>query len=61
MVTIDLRVDDLSDDVLVGKSNNKTVFWGVVLILSLDYETLSCIVISLSLYVLVSIQSDLSV
>jgi hypothetical protein len=49
MITINLGVDDLGDDVLVGETDNKAVLWRVVLVLGLNDETFTSIVISLSL------------
>ena len=40
---------NLGDDVLVGEANDKPVFWGVVLVLILDREALSRVVVGLSL------------
>ena len=50
MITVDLGVDDLGDDVSVGETNNKSVLWRVVLVLGLNNKTLSGVVISLSFY-----------
>jgi hypothetical protein len=50
MITVNLGVDDLGDDVSVGETNNKSVLWRVVLVLGLNNKTLSGVVISLSFY-----------
>lgn len=49
LVTGDLRVDDLGDDVAVGEADNEAVLGGVVLVLGLGDQALTGIVISLAL------------
>lgn len=39
----------MSNDILVGKTDNQTILWSVVLVFILDSETLSSIVVSLAL------------
>jgi hypothetical protein len=41
---LDLGVNDLNDHLLVGESNDETVLWRVVLVLSLGDETLPRVV-----------------
>ena len=48
LITGDFRGDDLDDDVTVGKANNETVLWCIVLVLGLGDEPLASIVIGLS-------------
>lgn len=48
-VTLNLGVDDLADDVLVGETDDEAVLGGVVLVLVLDNKALAGIVVSLSL------------
>lgn len=50
VITVDFRVNDLGDDVLVGETDNHTIFRRVVLVFGLNYETFTCIVVGLSLY-----------
>lgn len=49
LVTGDLRVDDLGDDVAVGEADNEAVLGSVVLVLGLGDQALTGIVISLAL------------
>lgn len=49
LVTRDLRVDDLSDDVAVGEANNQTVLGRIVLVLGLGDEALTGVVVGLTL------------
>lgn len=49
LVTGELRVDDLGDDVAVGEADHQAVLGGVVLVLGLGDQTLTGVVISLSL------------
>lgn len=49
LVTRDLRVDDLSDDVAVGEADNQTVLGRVVLVLGLGDEALTGVVVGLTL------------
>jgi len=48
-VTLETSVGDLGDDVLVGDADYKSVFWGVVLVLVLDTQTLTGEVIGFTL------------
>jgi len=48
-ITLNTSICDLACHVLVGESNNKSVFWSVVFALVLENQALSCIVVSLSL------------
>lgn len=48
-ITLDLGINDLTDNVGVGDTDNETVLGGVVLVLVLDDQTLAGVVISLSL------------
>jgi len=47
-VSVDTRVGDLRDDVLVGEANDQTVLRRVVLVLVLNSETLASIVVRLA-------------
>ena len=49
-VTNDFSRDDLSNHLVVGNTGNKSVLGGVVLVLGLDDESLTSIVISLTFY-----------
>jgi hypothetical protein len=49
LVTGDLRVDDLGDDVAVGEADDETVLGSVVLVLGLGDQALTGIVIGLAL------------
>jgi hypothetical protein len=49
LVTGDLRVDDLGDDVAVGETHNETVLGSVVLVLGLGDQALTGIVVGLAL------------
>lgn len=49
-ITNDFSRNDLSNDLVVGNTGNKSVLGGVVLVLGLDNESLTSIVISLTLY-----------
>lgn len=49
LVTGDLRVDDLSDDVAVGEADNQAVLGGVVLVLGLGDKALTGVVVGLTL------------
>jgi hypothetical protein len=49
VVALDLGVDNLDDDVLVGESHDEAVLGGVVLVLGLGYEALACVVVGLAL------------
>ncbi|KAJ5181861.1 hypothetical protein N7449_012008 [Penicillium cf. viridicatum] len=49
LVTGDLRVDDLGDDVAVGEANNHAVLGRVVLVLGLGDQALASIVVGLTL------------
>jgi len=49
VITIDARVDDLTDAVAVGETDNKTILGGVVFVLVLDHKTKTLTVISLTL------------
>ena len=49
-VTLELGIDNLADNILVGEADNKTVLGRVVLVLGLDNKTLASVVISLALY-----------
>ena len=44
----DLGGDDLTYDIAVGKSNDEAVLGGIVFVLGLGNETLSCVVIGFS-------------
>lgn len=57
-VTLDLGVDDLSDDVLVGESDDETVLGAVVLVLGLCDETLSGVEVGLALSIGSQIQGQ---
>ena len=48
LVASDLRGDDLTDDILVGKADDKAVFGGIVFILGLGNEALAGIVVRLA-------------
>lgn len=48
-ITLDLGINDLTDDIGVSDTDNETVLGGVVLVLVLDDQTLTSIVIGLSL------------
>lgn len=50
-ITLDLGVDDLGDDVLVGEADDETVLGAVVLVLGLGDEALSGVVVGLALSV----------
>lgn len=45
LVTANLRVDDLADDVLVGEADDKTVLGRIVLVLRLGDQPLARIVV----------------
>jgi len=47
-ITAHSRVDDLADDISVGGSDDKSVFWGVELVLVLSAEASSGLVVSLA-------------
>jgi hypothetical protein len=47
-ITAHSGVDDLADDISVGGSDNKSVFWGVKLVLVLSAEASSGLVVSLA-------------
>ena len=49
-ITLELSVDDLTDDVLVGETDNQSILGRVVLVLGLNDESLTSIVIGLTLY-----------
>jgi hypothetical protein len=49
-VTVDLSVNNLADDVSVGKSHNKTIFRGLVFVLVLGDKFVTLTVISATLY-----------
>jgi hypothetical protein len=49
-ITLELSIDDLTDNVLVGESNDHSVLGGVVLVLGLNNKSLSSIVVGLTLY-----------
>lgn len=49
VVTLDLGVDNLDNDLLVGESDDKSVLGGVVLVLGLGNQTLSGVVVGLTL------------
>lgn len=49
LVTGDLRVDDLSDDVAVGETNDHAVLGRIVLVLGLGDQALTGIVVGLTL------------
>jgi hypothetical protein len=49
VVTLELSIDDLADDVSVGETDDKSVLGGVVLVLGLNNQALASIVVSLSL------------
>jgi len=49
LVTANLRVDDLADDVLVGETDDETVLGRIVLVLGLGDQPLAGIVVGLSL------------
>lgn len=49
LVTGDLRVDDLGDDVAVGETDDHAVLGGVVLVLGLGDQALASIVVGLTL------------
>jgi len=49
VISVDFGVDNLSNDVLVGETGNKSVLGAIVLVLVLDDQSLTGIVISLSL------------
>lgn len=49
LVTGDLRVDDLGDDVAVGEADDQAVLGGVVLVLGLGDQALTGIVVGLTL------------
>lgn len=49
LITGDLRVDDLGDDVAVGEAHNETVLGSVVLVLGLGDQALTSIVVCLAL------------
>jgi hypothetical protein len=43
------RMTDLTDDVLVGESDNQSILWRVVLVLGLSNQSLSSVVVGFSL------------
>lgn len=49
LVAFDLGVSNLADDVLIGKADNQTVLWGVVLVLVLHNQASPGIVVSAAL------------
>jgi len=49
-ITLELGVDDLTDDVLVGETDDQSVLGRVVLVLGLNDESLTSIVVGLTLY-----------
>ena len=49
LVSLDGCVSDLSDDNFVGEPDNQPIFGSVILVLVLDYEPLSGVVVSLTL------------
>ena len=49
-VTLELGVDNLGDDVLVGDADDQAVFGGVVLVLGLGHKALTGVVVGLTLY-----------
>ena len=48
LVAGNLGGDDLANDILVGKANNQTVLWRIVLVLGLGDEALAGIVVGLA-------------
>jgi hypothetical protein len=48
MISLLGRVNNLANDSSVGHSDNQSVFWGGVLVLVLDDELLSLLVVSLA-------------
>jgi len=48
-VSLNLGIDDLADNISVGKTNNQTVLGGVVLVLVLNDQALASIVVCLAL------------
>lgn len=48
-IALNLGVSDLSDDVLIGEADNHPVFGSVVLVLVLNDQTLSGVVIGFAL------------
>jgi hypothetical protein len=49
VITLELSIDNLADDVSVGETDNKSVLGRVVLVLSLNNQALASVVVSLSL------------
>jgi hypothetical protein len=49
-ITLELGVDDLTDNVLVGETDNQSILRRVVLVLGLNDKSLTSIVIGLTLY-----------
>jgi hypothetical protein len=48
-ITLELGVDDLTDNVLVGETDNQSILGRVVLVLGLNNESLTSIVVGLTL------------
>ena len=46
MVTTDTGSDNLASDLLVGFTNNESVFWSIILIVILDNQVLTLLIIS---------------
>jgi len=49
VITLELGIDDLADDVLVGETDNESVLGRVVLVLGLNNQTLAGVVVGLTL------------
>ena len=45
----DFRRDNLADDILVGKANDKTIFGGIIFVLRLGNEAFTSVVVGFSL------------
>lgn len=48
-VALNLGIDDLANDIRVGETNDKTILGGIVLVLILNDQTFTSIVVSLAL------------
>jgi hypothetical protein len=49
VIALELGVDDLANDVLVGETDNQSVLGRVVLVLGLNNQTLASVVVGLTL------------
>lgn len=48
-IALDLGVGDLTNDVLVGETDNQTILGRIVLVLVLDHKTTTSIIVGLAL------------